>query len=78
MVPDQEEMARANLRLSSSLIFRDAKVEEYKAQVLNGEPEIVENARVTAVAAFEAWLDAIRANMRVLKRSWGLGPDETA
>ncbi|MCB1466545.1 MAG: hypothetical protein KDK08_05235 [Rhizobiaceae bacterium] len=75
---DPSEPARANQLIVAAGIFKDAKVEEYKALLLNGTQQDIASAHLSACAAFESWLDAMHTNTRIMKRGWGLDPDATA
>ena len=76
--PNPEMMARANQHVVAAGIFKDAKAEEYKARVLSGTQVEIEASFIAAVAAYEAWLEAMRTQMRFMKMSWGLDPDAPA
>lgn len=65
VTPNRDEMNQAAMRQSAAQHFHAAKVSELTSVIMVGDQKKVEEARIAAVASFEALIDAIIHTMRL-------------
>lgn len=74
--PSEQDVGKANLRLQAANIFLESRIGDHQAALLVGTPDELEDARVSAIAAMEAMLDAKTFLHALIKRFNGLEGEE--
>jgi hypothetical protein len=68
----EKDVAAASLKLQAANIFLESRMGDHQAALLVGAPRELEEARLGAVAALEALLDAKTFHHRVIMRFNGM------
>lgn len=68
----EQEAAQATMKLQAANIFFDSRMSDHQASLLVGTPRELEEARLGAVAALEALLDAKTFHHRIFMRLNGM------
>ena len=70
-----DSLNRATRRQNAAYLVTNARMTEFQAALQVGTPKEIEEARSAAVAAYEAYLDAVSAAVWWGFKASGLDPD---
>lgn len=74
--PTEQDVGKANLKLQAATIFLESRIGDHQASLLVGSQRELEEARLGAVSAMEAMLDAKAYLHSIIKRFNGLEEED--